>query len=214
MKTIKLFITLVAMIATTTTFAQIVVKENIHGEQSQISTNSSSHPSFYGAVVASFDLPGFSEADERIKGVTAGALFNHSISKTSPIYYSWSLLVSYCFDGESDYDYKYRYSSFGIQPLGFSYRLSISDNVYFTPSAGIGFRIGYIGSSGVGESFQRDDLFDDLGYKRFTMGYNVGANLEFNKVLFGVNYGGDFTEIVDESDSKYNNISNRVGFKF
>ncbi|MFI3261779.1 MAG: hypothetical protein R3Y26_02600 [Rikenellaceae bacterium] len=174
-------------------------------------TTDSSPESYYVALVLSYDMPNFSGGEERMNGFTAGFLFNHSITKTVPVYFSWGLLISGCFDNDSDYDYKYNYFSASV-PVGLSYKYPISNDIWVVPSAGLNFRVGTTGSFEFGsESY---DLFEDSAYKRFTMGGYVGANIEFNKILIGVNYNSDFMKIMDGSDTKYNNISLRLGFKF
>lgn len=60
--------------------------------------------------------------------------------------------------------------------------------------------------------FSKSDMGEDNVWKRFQIGWQVGANVYFYKFYAGVSYGNDFTEISNEC--KIRTISAMIGYVF
>ncbi len=116
-------------------------------------------------------------------------------------------------------------------PISISYNIAMSDKLNIVPYAGINMRIGLGGNysyydSDYSYSSYTDETIDDpvvidektslfsgtSSIKRFTVGYQVGVDIEFKKFFIGFCYSQDFMKL--DVDSRYNNTSIRTGVKF
>ena len=117
-----------------------------------------------------------------------------------------------------DYDLKYDYKGHILSakvPLNILYRYSIPNtSIAIEPLLGIDLRINILGKlkenrtlyvDGVKEKaqdseinpFKKDDMNNEP-LKRFQTGWHIGANVAFNKVFLGLQYGSDFSKIHDD----------------
>lgn len=145
-------------------------------------------------------------------------------------------------DGESDsedgYSYSYSFEEkikmFSLKvPVNLAYKFAIpNSNISVTPYAGISMRLNlsakgeweesesytYRGEtesesdSGDYDLFDEDDMGEDNTWNRFQIGWQIGANVDFNNFTVGVQYGSDFNEISEKCKLSTTSIS--VGFKF
>lgn len=62
------------------------------------------------------------------------------------------------------------------------------------------------------DMFDEDEVGKDGVWKRFQIGWQIGANVEFNQFAVGVQYGKDFSEFAKKT--KLSTLSISVGYKF
>lgn len=161
-----------------------------------------------------------------------------NIARNTPLFIEYGLGVQYYFttiDHEdknkwavNDYDLKYNMLSVKV-PVNITYKWHISNSsIDILPFAGLSFRFNILGKKkpeayGDGElNLDKDDynLFDkddmkskDATWKRFQVGWHIGVNARFNeKLLLGLSYGTDFSEIVKKT--KLHTTSITLGYCF
>lgn len=124
---------------------------------------------------------------------------------------------------EEDEDYsveeKLTVASINI-PINLAYQCFLSDKVTLTPYVGLNVKEHIMGEY----IYTYDDekpvtvnLFDEEDmdgepYKRFIMGWQIGATLTYNRLSLGVSYGLDWTEFTD--DSKFATTAITLGVNF
>lgn len=179
--------------------------------------------SFYAQYnPATFSVDGGTDTD--LSGVSIGYNRAFGISRSVPIHIETGLGVQYLWGSEDydDYSEDDHLVSFKVPvSLMYAYNFPNSD-VSVMPYAGLNFRFNALGISKLeaGESHRYFNLFDknemnDMGidaFKRFQVGWHIGVNLNVNKVMLGVSYGSDFSEIVEGCRIKTTSFT--LGFKF
>lgn len=169
-------------------------------------------------------------------GFSAGVSHAFSLSSSSPLFIEGGIGVQYSFYSEDMDDYYDEYTQkvnmFSIKaPINFVYRYNLpNSNFSLCPFAGITLRYNLSGKL----KYESDDEDDDWGYedsddnernlfdkdemdgnpyKRFQIGWQIGAKAIINnKVSLGVSYGSDFSEIQKKVKIKTTSIS--LGFIF
>lgn len=162
-----------------------------------------------------------------------------NIASNTPLFVEYGLGVQYFFttvDYDDDknpwasiYDQKYNMLSAKI-PVSLTYKWHLSNSsIDILPFAGINFRFNILGSKKLKSNMENEvpndtkdnlNLFDkdDMGskdatWKRFQAGWQIGVNARFNeKLLIGISYGTDFSEIVRKT--KLNTTSITLGYCF
>ncbi len=127
-------------------------------------------------------------------------------------------------------------------PVNFTYRFTITDGVYVAPYAGLNFKLNIIGryKDKIETSFPDSELKDygvdpedlegewmsvfskrDMGsndytWKRFQVGWHIGAGLTYESFYLGLQYGTDFIPIYKYKDDKINtgNLKVSLGYTF
>ena len=143
--------------------------------------------------------------------------------------------------GYVDYNYyterKDKLTYLGLTiPVNLAYRFAVpNSDVTVTPFVGVTLRGNIIGKNkveasatvtapdyGVSETKSDEEeynMFDkeeaggkDYQWKRFQFGWNIGANVAFNKFSVGLSYGSDFSELYKKT--KTSNWAVSVGYNF
>lgn len=108
-------------------------------------------------------------------------------------------------------------------PVNFGYKYSFNESWSIFPHAGITLR-GNISGKLKGKNFDvygdSDDtelnVFDkkdmDKTWKRFQIGWQIGAGVNYNKFYLSASYGTDFSEITEKSKLKTTSIT--IGYNF
>lgn len=177
-----------------------------------------------------------SESDSSVdmNGISAGFINSYGLRQYNSLYIDWGLGFTFGRYTEKDSSYydKYQFSFWTMNmPLGLSYRVNLSEKCCLVPKAGLNFRLGLAANEVITTNekhtfgsntwytedkdrldyFSKDDLGDDK-WNMFMAGYNIGVNLEIDKVVLGVNYNGNFNELTE--NLKYQNFSIVLGFIF
>jgi len=150
-----------------------------------------------------------------------------NIARNTPLFVEYGLGIQYYFtsvdyDDEKNpwhhayYDRKFNMLSVKV-PVNLTYKWHLSNsNIDLLPFAGLNFRFNILGKEKLKSNAEheipsddKDDfnLFDkdDMGskdatWKRFQVGWQIGVNARFNeKLLIGISYGTDFSEIVKKT---------------
>lgn len=147
-----------------------------------------------------------------------------SCSRNIPIYFDWGFNLNYNYHKDENSNAKSTSNMFQIAvPLQVEYRLPVGEKVHISPYLGLIARVNILGSGSLeyetisynskgkkktGTEKRDINYFDkeDMGsseacWKRFQLGWNIGANFDFGKFYIGLSYGTDFMEIAKKCHS-------------
>lgn len=157
-------------------------------------------------------VPFYGVSAEYMKSINAGRFFSSLLiedsSKGFPLYlelgtrlnYGWVNQNNNIFE-EEDNDLTVLHLGMTI-PVNIAYRIEIPNyKIALFPFAGVNTRVNMLWGSGRAspKSYYFDDYFTkDNHYKRFQWGYQLGANLEINNVVFGIQRVTDLNNFYNE----------------
>ena len=233
MKALKLFIATAFMAMTTGAYAQFT-----NGKTSSASTVNTEG---WSRISVSY-LPSKLKIDTKgaddynFQGFSVGWTKGFNVVKSLPLFVETGAALQFRTSSNSeDYDdgyYNYEISerlnvlSLNI-PVNLIYKFNVNQDFSIEPMFGIDFRINMTGKYKItaddgtdSESedfniFNKGDMDDYLGVdpaKRFQAGWHIGANLTYKKITFGVNYGQDFNEIIEDCKLATTTVS--LGYNF
>lgn len=144
-----------------------------------------------------------------------------TIVKDKPMYIEVGGKLQFSQGTKKSYDYSYYYGDYEVKagfrylslsiPLNYVYRFKITDDFSVLPYTGFNFKINLMGDAGESYSEYDDDIewysmFDDDEFdptwKRFQMGWNIGAGIQYRKLYFGLGYTVDMIKAY-KSDYDY-----------
>lgn len=173
-----------------------------------------------GYSSVTMDMDGSEEDDW--KGYSASFVSGKKVSQTNPVYLEYGIGLDYLTYSEKN-GYKVEYKFFTVDvPVKILYDIPI-DNFHLRPFAGVGLKghasgklkVSYSGNSETLDLFDSKDT-DELGlddpFKRVQAYYTLGTYVQLNKVLFGISYNKDISEITD--DTFFSGVNFKLGFSF
>lgn len=141
-------------------------------------------------------------------GVALDYIHGFSISGTMPLFFETGVGADYGVYSEDDFSLSIL--SFAI-PANISYKLQFTDAMSLQPYVGLNFKVNASGKMKYdGEDW--GDVFSDGDWKRFQMGWHIGAGMNFNKFYVGLSYGTDFIKIVEKTNTGTFKIGVGVNF--
>ena len=152
---------------------------------------------------------------ESFNNLTLGVSHAINIVDSQPLYLEIGGNVQYGFTSDFiDFDLSWKMLSLGV-PVNLTYAWHVTDKFAIAPYLGLNLRFNLWGELEDSNIFDDDDLGDDLQHKRFQMGWQIGANFQFNNSFFiGGGYGTDFMELFEAEDCKIGRASITAGFIF
>lgn len=187
----KLFFMAMALIMSLGASAQLISSNTVtyHKEKG---------PNYNRLGVSYNSLKGEGGGDA-VSGVSLSWTKGISVSSSMPLFIETGLGATYGFDGIS--------GMIATIPLNVTYKLPVTDNIKIAPLAGITLN-GNIFAS---------DIDADLNV--VTVGWQVGANIEFGRFYVGVSYGSGFMDYIKGDGeyydgSKLNNLAATIGVVF
>lgn len=138
--------------------------------------------------------------------VSLGVACAIPVSSNRPIFVRPGVAAQYSF-GDDNYDGLWWLSIAPACDLG--YLLTPISNVSVFPYLGLKAR-----GNVYGENYYGYSLFasDELDWNRFQVGWRIGCDFQLSRIIFGIGYGADFSEIADEN--KLSCVSLKLGLKF
>lgn len=224
MRKIRLFAVFALLTVCATSFAQFT-----NSSSSSSSTTSSDEWSTVWVEWNPSSLEPSEGDSQSFTGLSVGWSKAFSLSSSSPLFIEGGLGLQYSFYSEDvegyDYEGTVKANVFSVKaPINFVYRYNLpNSNISLSPFAGITLRYNLSGKLKFeydDEDSEEIDLFDkdDMGskdatFKRFQIGWQIGAKALFNnKVSLGISYGSDLSEIAKKVKIKTTSIS--LGFIF
>lgn len=170
--------------------------------------------------------------DKSYNGFTIGCNKAFSIAQSIPLFVEVGgalQAIFYTNDDNDNWDYKYSLVSLKA-PGNLVYKWRVSDKVTLLPYVGLVMKLHIIGNrtseyTGRSTDYPDEDgktrcLFDkkdmgskDLTWNRFQIGFQIGANVMFDKKWYlGLSYGKDFGEVVKKAT--FSTVSITAGYVF
>ncbi len=123
-------------------------------------------------------------------------------------------------DEESEENDKVKYTKMSISiPVNVAYKFTLKNNsdISIVPFVGLNLKANIIGKIKYGDEdavdqFDKDKVGEDSQWKRFQIGWNVGAGINYKALYAGLKYGTDFTELCKKV--KTSNWAITVGYNF
>lgn len=162
-------------------------------------------------------------------GFGVNYIHGFSVSSELPIFVETGLKFSALFRSDSeemgydeDLDMKYTFMNLAV-PVNVAYKFAIGDNMSIQPYLGLNLKFNLVGKikaeyDGDSESisvFDKDDMEDaEMGdaWKRFQLGWHIGAGLNYKQFYVGLSYGTDFIKIAKKVNTGTFSIG--VGYNF
>lgn len=142
---------------------------------------------------------------ETLNGFNAQYNYGFSLSESLPMYLEVGAGLSY--GSAKIAEESFKVLSIGV-PVNIAYKINLNDAIALTPYTGVNFKVNALGKWG-GESIFDKDVLDA---KRFQMGWQIGAGVNFNAWYVGLEYGLDFIKIAKEVSTS--SLSVKVGYTF
>ena len=223
MKSTKLFVAAVMLAVCTSASAQFM---NTSSSITSVGSNSSADAYNvlyfeYDPMTLKFDVDNSEDMDFTSFGI--GFTHGTSISANHPLFLETGLALNLTNWSDSDDDVDYSVKLFSAKvPVNFVYKYNIPNSEFsLAPYAGLSLRYNFSGTL-KGEYYNGEkkvDLFDkkdmdsnSATWKRFQIGWQIGCKLVYNKAIFGLSYGSDFSEIMKKG--KFSTTSLSLGFLF
>lgn len=156
---------------------------------------------------------------DNIHGLELGYLYGINLSANLPLYFETGMLANYSFgDLYDDSDETLSADMFSLKvPATLGYKVDVSEQFSILPYAGLYLRANLAGTLTYENDYDDEeeiDLFDeDEGDgNRFQFGMHVGVRCMVDKFNFGVGYGFDFNELIEDMKTSSLNIS--IGYNF
>lgn len=150
---------------------------------------------------------------QSLTGFSAGFGHAFSLTQDAPILLEVGIGVQYASYSKKIAGEKAEMSIWsGKVPVNLLYNFPLNNtSISIAPFVGMQFRYNFSGPiKYAGESA---DLFEDADWKRFQLGWHIGAKVLYNqKFMAGFSYGSDLSEIVDGGKAQTTSIM--IGFMF
>lgn len=224
MKTIKFFMAAIAMMASSSVFAQFA-----NGGSSSSMGKSGSGEEYSRFTVSytmgGFDIDGSYDSELEPAGVTVGLIHGKPLNTSLPLTLEYGANLTWMnYTDEDDY-YTFSLNMLDVTvPVNIAYSFELSDGVFLTPFAGPSARInilasgkdtyddGYYDETEKISYFDKDDVGKNGVWSRFQIGAQVGVGLTFNKYYVGYQYQWDFMEISKKVTTNRNMLTVGVNF--
>lgn len=196
----------------------------------QVNTSSASAKKSYNTIGVSYTGVTFNPKDDDLdfldtsfNGFSLGYLHGFGVLENRPLFIETGVKFTMGFASDS-YDYddydatvKQTLASLSV-PVNLAYKFGVTDKFAIKPYVGINLKLHMIGKATYSDDedkistnwFDKDDM--DVVFKRFQLGWHIGAAFHYNSVSLGVDYGTDFTQIAKKVSS--NTINVTLGYNF
>lgn len=150
-------------------------------------------------------------------GFAVDYIHGFSVSSDLPLFIETGLKFTMGFHSEDiegyddDYSAKMTYGNLSV-PVNVAYKFALNDEMSIVPYTGINFKLNLIGKTKVED--ESVSWYDEEGgdLKRFQMGWQIGAGLNYKQFYVGLGYEIDFIKIADKVNTS--NFYVGVGYNF
>lgn len=168
-------------------------------------------------------------SNETFSGFAIQYVHEWKLVQSTPVYFGTGLRLNANFNSDNAEEYvsgygkvKYKESMTVMSltvPLNVSYKIGLSESATLQPYTGFGLKLNAIGKGSLEVAGQKEDLnfFDkkdvgDANWKRFQIGWHIGAGINFSKVYVGLEYGLDMMSLSSTLKSSHLGVS--LGYNF
>ena len=166
--------------------------------------------------------------DISLNGVGLDYIHGFSLSKSFPLYLETGVKATLSFfsredcewyniwnDDADDKDYKTTFQTLSAAiPVNLAYKFTLSNgDVSIVPYLGLHFKLNLMARGKEVYDPEYGDKGDkDACFKRFQMGWHIGAGLNYRQLYIGLSYGTDFMELCKKVNTS--TFSVNVGYNF
>lgn len=210
MKNLKFYLSVCLLACSTMVSAQFMNS----GSKTSVSTTTGSAETWQGLRVSYKPVTiDFDGSDEDATGFSADYVFSFKLSESTPLFLEAG--IGYQYTGYDEDGLEITLHSLNV-PLNIGYKHAFSDQISVMPFVGINLRGNLSGKATMDGYDEELDLFDDDdmedAWKRFQIGWQIGVGANFNKFYAGISYGGDLSELAEETKLKATSVT--IGFNF
>lgn len=185
----------------------------------QVNTSSASTKESYNTLGVSYTGVTISpkgDLDISLNGFSLGYLHGFGVLENRPLFVETGVKFTMGFDSDDydDYDVTVKQTLASLSvPVNLAYKFGVTDKFAIKPYVGLNLKLHMIGKTTVSDDedkismnwFDKDDM--DVVFKRFQLGWHIGAAFHYNSVSLGVDYGTDFTQIAKKASSNTINVT-------
>lgn len=178
-------------------------------------SSSSADTEDYNRVGISYEnftlSPDYDDAENTgLNGVGVSYIHGFSVSSTLPIFVETGAKFTAAFKNENGGDYydedaevKTTYLNIAV-PVNVAYKFAVGEGMSIQPYLGLNLKFNLVAKQKMSfdeapEDDESIDFFDkddvDNTWKRFQLGWHIGAGLNYNQFYVGLSYGTDFIKI-------------------
>lgn len=233
MKNLKSILTMGLLFVSTAGFAQFA-NNGGHSRGSSVLTKNTDGYSriYFGYNPTSVSYDGKTDdsdvEDFTLNGIMFGYTKGISLSQNMPLFLETGARFTYGFKSKTlslgdDGDEKIETKAMNIVvPVNLSYKFSFSENDFsLSPFVGVTLKGNILGKqkwvdeddSVENDFFDKEDMEGkDNTWKRFQVGWQIGANVDYKSLSVGLHYGSDFSELAKKVNSS--NWAITLGYSF
>lgn len=233
MKNLKSILTMGLLFVSTAGFAQFANNGGHSRGGSVLTKNTDGYSRIYfGYNPTSVSYDGKTDdsdvEDFTLNGIMFGYTKGISLSQNMPLFLETGARFTYGFKSKTlslgdDGDEKIETKAMNIVvPVNLSYKFSFSENDFsLSPFVGVTLKGNILGKqkwvdeddSVENDFFDKEDMGGkDYTWKRFQVGWQIGANVDYKSLSVGMHYGSDFSELAKKTNSS--NWAITLGYSF
>ncbi len=157
-----------------------------------------------------------------LNGFGVNYIHGFSVSSELPLFVETGLKFSGVFHSESEGSEEVKNTFMYLAvPVNVAYKFAVGENMSIQPYLGLNLKFNLVGKQKYTDSdypeddyeinvFDKDDM--DPTWKRFQLGWHIGAGLNYKQFYVGLSYGTDFIKIAKKVNTGTFSIG--VGYNF
>lgn len=152
------------------------------------------HPSSYNRIALSYRNVNLSSggANFNLNGGSFDYIHGFGVTRSLPIYVETGASAAFTTKDTGSGSYA-GYMTIDV-PVNCAYIFYIPNSeISISPFLGLNFKGNIIGTNDVASDTQ--EWYDEGNYRRFQLGWNIGAGMNYKKFYVGLSYGTDFVQI-------------------
>lgn len=223
MKTVKILMMAGALAISTPAFAQFSNASTGSG-----SVTRDTNPYDRLSISYQYDMNKYDKKDvddQNMNGFAIDYIHGFSISRTYPLFIETGIGLNTGFYSNDDNDnFTTKITALSVNvPVNIAYKFNINTDFSIHPYLGLNCKVNVLakGKQQYDNSDRKDDEYDcfdkkDMGkdgqWKRFQLGWHIGAGINYKAFYAGLSYGTDFMELAKKLNTSTFKVS--IGYNF
>lgn len=160
--------------------------------------------------------------EDNLTGLRVGYSRLFELSEQAPVFLETAALIQVGLVeyetnfGESHTKEEVKYGALNI-PVNVGYLFNIGESGFsIAPKAGLNFSFNAFGETEIKDNNSSATInwYDDLDAKRFTFGWQVGAEASYKHFVLGFQYGQDFNKLSKDGDIRFKTWAVNLAYRF
>lgn len=224
MRTVKILMMAGALAISTPAFAQFSNASTGSGSVTR-DTNPYDRLSIsYQYDMYKYDIKDMDDAN--MNGFAIDYIHGFSISRTYPLFIETGIGLNMGFYSDSNDDYNFTKKTTALSanvPVNIAYKFNINNDFSIHPYLGLNCKVNVLSKTKTQydndnmedeeiDNFDKKDVGKDGQWKRFQLGWHVGAGINYKAFYAGLSYGTDFMELAKKLKTSTFKVS--IGYNF